>query len=191
MGAGLLPIALNRGTLLVLLGQERYQELWCDFGGRSDRGETDYETALREGKEELNGFLGSGGVLHSAVNDSFIKSFTNSRDKYISYLFKIKYDNKLPFYFNNNNAFIESHLPDLVNEEAYKKHTGLFEKNKIKWFTTREIARDLHKFRPHYIPILKELLAKEAELISTMYESNKKSRSESENSTRKLRKIEK
>ena len=58
MGAGILPVALYRGTLFLLLGQERNNNnLWSDFGGSSHKGEKPFKTAIREGNEELNGFL--------------------------------------------------------------------------------------------------------------------------------------
>ena len=59
MGAGILPVALYRGTLYLLLGQERHNSLWSDFGGSSHKRETPFKTAIREGTEELNGFLGT------------------------------------------------------------------------------------------------------------------------------------
>ena len=58
MGAGVLPLALYKGTLFFLLGQERNNNLWCDFGGSTIKGEKPFKTAIREGCEELNGFLG-------------------------------------------------------------------------------------------------------------------------------------
>ena len=33
MGAGILPVAVYRGALFILLGQERDNNLWADFGG--------------------------------------------------------------------------------------------------------------------------------------------------------------
>ena len=37
MGAGILLVALYRGTLFLLLGQERHNNLWSDFGGSAQR----------------------------------------------------------------------------------------------------------------------------------------------------------
>jgi len=39
---------------------------WSDFGGRVDRGETPMSAALREGGEELTGFLGDGQNIKGA-----------------------------------------------------------------------------------------------------------------------------
>ena len=38
MGAGILPIALYKGTIYLLLGQER-TNLWSDFGGSANKNE--------------------------------------------------------------------------------------------------------------------------------------------------------
>ena len=52
MGAGILPLAVFRSSIYLLLGQERHNNLWSDFGGSSLEGETIYQTAIREGEEE-------------------------------------------------------------------------------------------------------------------------------------------
>ena len=62
MGAGILPVALYRGCIYLLLGQERNDLLWSDFGGsteiKNNTREYPFITAIREGGEELNGILG-------------------------------------------------------------------------------------------------------------------------------------
>ena len=82
----------------------------------------------------------------------------------MSYIFKIKYDNKLPHYFNNNNSFLEQKIKKVV-EESSKTHNGLFEKIRMKWFTLDEISRDFKQFRQHYIPILRTIIDKEAKIV--------------------------
>ena len=47
MGAGILPVALFRGTIFILLGQERHNDLWCDFGGSKENDEHPIQTAVR------------------------------------------------------------------------------------------------------------------------------------------------
>ena len=101
MGAGVLPVALYKGTLFLLLGQERHNNLWCDFGGGQHKGEKPYKTAIREGTEELNGFLGDENDFETTVNNNFILSI--SFDRYTSYIFRTTYDKKLPQYFRNVN----------------------------------------------------------------------------------------
>ncbi len=95
MGAGILPVALYKNTLFLLLGQERHNNLWSDFGGGSIPGEKPYETAIREGTEELNGHLGSYKYLETKVKANFIVGIKH--DRYTSYLFKTTYTTKLPY----------------------------------------------------------------------------------------------
>ena len=47
MGAGILPLSVFRSSIFILLGQERHNNLWSDFGGSSLKGETIYQTAIR------------------------------------------------------------------------------------------------------------------------------------------------
>ena len=85
MGGGLLPITINRGNILVLMGQERSSKLWCDFGGSPEKGETYLDTALREGEEETSGFLGRGKYLQDLVNNNLVASINNGDKIYVLY----------------------------------------------------------------------------------------------------------
>ena len=156
MGAGILPITTHCGNVYVLLGQERYGNKWSDFGGSTNPGETFIKTALREGEEELNGILGSGTHLANIVKNNYIAEINNG-DRYSSFIFKIKYDNQLPNYFNNNNIFMENNFINRLDNNNIN-YNGFFEKRKIKWFTLDEIEKDYSIFRPHYIPILKRIV---------------------------------
>lgn len=154
MGAGVLPIALYKGTLFLLLGQERHNNLWCDFGGGTINGEKPYKTAIREGTEELNGFLGNKNDFEITVTNNMILSITF--DRYTSYIFKTNYDEKLPLYFTNVNNFAEFYLQDKIDI----KHNGLFEKKQIQWFPLSEFKEEKSHamFREHYKPILNLIL---------------------------------
>lgn len=156
MGAGILPIALYRGTIFLLLGQERHNNLLCDFGGSPHKDEQIIDTAIREGCEELNGLLGDIKTVDKLVKSNLILMIND--DKYTSYIFNIKYDKNLPYYFNNLNSFAESYLIDKVKGE----HNGLFEKKNIEWFKLNDLNLDLKKIiRPHYLNILDSISKKE------------------------------
>ena len=62
VAASILPITIHNNKLHFLFGKENPMEDsakgWSDFGGRVDDGETIIQAALREGSEELTGFLG-------------------------------------------------------------------------------------------------------------------------------------
>ena len=63
MGGGILPVSLQNGHLYFLLGKERGSNEWSDFGGSKEKGEIPFQTAMREGTEELCGFLGHNTIL--------------------------------------------------------------------------------------------------------------------------------
>lgn len=152
MGAGILPVTISNGILLFLMGKERGNGLWADFGGSTDYGEQPIQTAIREGGEELNGILGLDNDLYKKVTESMISPV--EFNKYTSFLFSLDYDKKLVQTFKNNNEFAEIYLHDLIN----KKHNGLFEKSEIKWFTVNEMKNNIKLFRPHYIPIINTII---------------------------------
>ena len=152
MGAGILPVCLYRHNLWFLFGKERSTGLWSDFGGASELGETDIETAIREGGEETNGFLDTDKNLYEKVMKYFISSIYY--DKYTSYLFRISYDKNLPTYFKNNNLFMEKHL----SKQVQNKRNGLFEKSEIRWFSYNDIQKEKHFFRPWYRSIINAII---------------------------------
>lgn len=168
MGAGILPVALFRGTIFILLGQERHNNLWCDFGGSKEKGETNIQTALREGEEELNGFLGINLDLDNLVNNNLLSSI--EYDKYASFLFKVKYDKNLPIYFNNVNNFAEKHLSDKVN----KLHNGLFEKKRIDWYSLETLKDKKNKLliRKHYLPHIDYIIKHERTIKDQLLKIN-------------------
>jgi len=156
MGAGVLPVALFRGTIYILLGQERYNDSWSDFGGSREKNETPFYTAIREGTEELNGFFGSEEDLEEELNYKSV--LTLKYDCYTSYVFSTKYNRELPKYFNNNNKFIEKQDSDKIRIIRDKKN-GLYEKSRIEWFDLKEFENEdkLQMIRPHYREIIKSL----------------------------------
>ena len=162
MGAGVLPVALYKGTLFLLLGQERKNNLWADFGGSAKKDERPLKTAIREGTEELNGFLGDENEFEVLVTSNMIISI--SYDKYTSYIFKTNYDKKLPTYFSNVNKFAEQHLQDKIDIE----HNGLFEKTQIQWFPLSKFKEDKSqiKLREFYKPLFNSIIKNERFIIS-------------------------
>ena len=62
MGGGILPVSKHNGKLYFLFGKEAFDDSgetgWADFGGGKEPEDNSvFETAVREGAEELNGFL--------------------------------------------------------------------------------------------------------------------------------------
>lgn len=170
MGAGLLPTALHRGTLYVLLGQERaghHSALWSDFGGTPEKGEKPYKTAIREGCEELNGFLGVMDELEETVNKNMILSICF--EKYTTFIFRTRYSKELPYYFANIHKFAEHHLKDKVESE-----NGLFEKKQIQWFSINKLKDPKFKdqLRPYYVELANSIIKNEKFIIKEIEKLN-------------------
>ena len=94
-GAGILPFARHEGFIYLFLGRENVEGghsasgQWSDFGGGKENDETELETALREGEEELNGLFGNREILSNLVKQTDIVIKTKT---FYTYLMEVKYD---------------------------------------------------------------------------------------------------
>jgi hypothetical protein len=145
--------------LYFLFGKEnKYEDTapgFSDFGGGSDNDETYIETAIREGGEELTGFLGSDADLKKMLERHGTYNIDNKSSKnqiYRVHLFPMEYDDKLPFYYNNNQRFLQKRL----NPNVLKK-TKIFEKEEIRWFSIDEIKSMKSQFRFFFPPIIDKI----------------------------------
>ncbi len=100
MYAGILPYAVHRGTLWVLLGKERAfpdfpgSNLWAPFGGGVEEGESLEDAALREGYEETMGVFGTPSQLKRRVDPTpWYHRGGMTR------LLRVRRDRNLPSYF--------------------------------------------------------------------------------------------
>jgi hypothetical protein len=159
MGGGILPVAKHNGKIYFLFGLEEYDKTWTDFGGSSELNETPYKTAIREGYEELNGFLGSKSNLQKMVSKNIILKL--KFDNYTTFLFKTPYDESLPQYFNAHHKFLNTNLPQIINKKGY------YEKCCIQWMTLREIKENKYKFRTFYQAIIDFILHNEDVISGT------------------------
>ena len=141
MGAGILPIAEFNGTIFFLFGLESYDKKWGDFGGSQIKQEITFKNAIREGYEEVNGFLGTKAEIERQVKNNFLAKLVKQDKTYTSYLFKIQYDKTLPHYFNNHHKFMKTNFPDKINKN------GFFEKSSMRWFTYNNLINEKHNFR--------------------------------------------
>ena len=151
MCGGIVPVAIHGKTLYFLFGREVGNKQWGDFGGGREGKETRFQTAIREGCEELDGFLGCESSLKKLVTDNLLAKINT--EKHLTYLFQIDYDENLPIYFNNHHKFIEKHLKPKVNKD------GLFEKSQIRWFSIAELKRSRSTFRPFYRKVLDNIIS--------------------------------
>ena len=152
MGAGILPISKYKNTIYFLLGCEHYDKKWSDFGGKKMNNESKLEIAIREGYEELNGFLGTKNQLKNLVKKNLVLEIEKQDKTYKSYLFTIPYDPNLPIYFNNHHKFMESNFPLTIDKN------GFFEKSQIRWFTLQELQSNKYEFRTFYKEIISEII---------------------------------
>ena len=159
MGGSILPVTLHNGKIYFLFGKERDIDEnpgWSDFGGGTDKGETFLQTAIREGGEELTGFLGSDNDLRKMLNKYGTYNIDYKSEGYSTYrchVFPMPYDHLLPHYYNNNQRFLQSRLdPKII------KNTKIFEKTQIKWFSFNDIKKNHKKFRSFYQNIIHLIL---------------------------------
>ena len=197
MGAGILPTTIYKNKLYFLFGKEnKYEDSapgFSDFGGGKDDNELLLDTAIREGGEELTGFLGSDEELKKLLNKTatYNIDILSKDDKiiYRTHIFPMLYDEKLPFYYNNNQRFIQKRLDSNVI-----KNSKIFEKEEIRWVCIDDLLKMKKQFRFFYVPTLERLI-KERKLIKKFITkgllSNRKKRTSKfraiKNDTRKRR----
>ena len=162
MGAGILPIAFHNGELFFLFGKEnKYNDTpgWADFGGGQDLGETVFECAMREGTEELTGFLGSESELKTMFRKN--PKFTLKQGNYTTFFLLIDYNESLPFYYNNNQRFLQKKLsPHLI------KTSKIFEKQEIQWFSLNDMKKKRKQFRSFYRLMVDLILEEKSSILS-------------------------
>lgn len=166
MGAGILPTTIHKGKLYFLFGKEnKYEDSaagFSDFGGGTDNNEGFLETAIREGNEELTGFLGTDDEIrnllkkHGTYNIDY-KAETHK--VYRMHIFPFEYNEYLPFYYNNNQRFLQKRL-----DQNVIKKSKIFEKEEIKWVCVDDIMKMKPQFRSYFQNIIEIMDAQKNEI---------------------------
>lgn len=181
MGGSILPVTIHNNKIYFLFGKERDIDEnpgWSDFGGGTDKGETFLQTAVREGGEELTGFLGDDATIRKMLTKYGTYDIDYKSEGYSTYrchIFPMVYDDKLPHYYNNNQKFLQKRLdPKII------KNTKIFEKTEIKWFSFDDIKKNHNKFRTFYKNIVHLILGNKSAIEKfvrscKMFKTNKKS----------------
>ena len=192
MGASILPVTIYKGKLYFLFGKERPDDEnpgWSDFGGGTDANESYVQTAIREGGEELTGFLGSDSDVKTLLTKygTFDVDFKSQGfNIYRVHIFPMEYDPKLPHYYNNNQRFLQKRLdPKIIRD------TKIFEKQQIRWFSVAEIVKMKQKkeFRSFYQNVVELILAKKVEIDAFIKKALlKKIRTKSKTKTKAFKK---
>ena len=170
MGAGILPITLcSDGKIYFLFGKEnKYEDSasgWSDFGGGTDNNETFFETACREGSEELTGFLGSSNDIASLLKrkgGAYTIDYTDKSGKhgtYRTHIVPLTHDPMLPHYYNNNQRFLQKHLDPKIIQS-----TKIFEKAEIRWICLDHLKKMRKQFRSFFQHIVDEILVNKSEI---------------------------
>lgn len=154
--AGILPYTQDEnGTHYFLFARERINNnsacsdrgLWSDFGGSRNKGETLKACAIREGSEELCGFLSKHLIKDNIIGQQSIKTYT-------TFIVHLKYEEhwSLPEYLNAHYEFMSHHqqIKPLIKDP----NNGLYEKDKFAWFSLKNIREKRDQFRPFYREIL-------------------------------------
>jgi 8-oxo-dGTP pyrophosphatase MutT (NUDIX family) len=175
MGGSILPVTIHNNKIYFLFGKERDIDEnpgWSDFGGGTDKGETLFQTAIREGGEEMTGFLGSSADIKKLLNKYGTYNLDYKSEGYTTYrchIFPMDYDDKLPFYYNNNQQFLQKRL-----DQKVIRNTKIFEKTQIKWFSFDEIKKDIKQFRSFYQNIVHLILGNKSAIEGFVNKSFKK-----------------
>jgi hypothetical protein len=152
MGAGILPTTIHKGKLYFLFGKEgKYEDSapgFSDFGGGTDNNESFLKTAIREAGEEFTGFLGNDNEVRKMLRKCGtynIDHKSDGHDTYRMHIFPFEYNEWLPYYYNNNQRFLQKRLPPKVF-----KTTKIFEKAEIRWVSIDELKRMRPQFRCYF-----------------------------------------
>jgi 8-oxo-dGTP pyrophosphatase MutT (NUDIX family) len=189
VAGSILPVTIHNNKLYFLFGKENSMEDsakgWSDFGGRVESGETPFTAALREGAEELTGFLGNNSELHKLIKQNG-GTYNLQHNKYHVHLFFMPYDENLPKYYNQNHRF----LWERMDKEVLNK-TKLFEKIEVDWFSVDDLKKKRGSFRNFYQEIVDIFIEKIDSITSFVQKKERKTGTKNRkqpNNTRKNKK---
>jgi len=172
VAGSILPVTIYKNKLHFLFGKENRMEDsakgWSDFGGGVEKNETPFQTAMREGGEELTGFLGDATTIKKLIkkNGGFYKIVCNN---YHVHIFFLDYDENLPKYYNQNHHFLWKRMDNQVLNQ-----TKLFEKIEIHWFSIDDLKTRRNEFREFYREIVDCIFSEKENIESFITKNNKK-----------------
>jgi 8-oxo-dGTP pyrophosphatase MutT (NUDIX family) len=186
MGAGILPTTIHDGKLYFLFGKEgKYEESapgYSDFGGGTDNNETYLETAVREAGEEFTGFLGNDNDVRKMLRKCGTYNIDHKTDGHKTYrvhIFPFEYNEWLPFYYNNNQRFLQKRL-----DKHVLKNSKIFEKAEIKWVAVDELQKMRPQFRFYFRNIVDMILNQKETIRNFIEKCQKKNPSSATATTR-------
>ena len=146
MGAGVLPVAFRGGRAYFLFSRERKgtknkdSGKWSDFGGKTERGESYRDTAIREAHEESMGLMGTTEDIAELIDECLVG--TVDVGFYRTYIVEVQYDSSIPEIFRDVFTKAPKGLVDSCN--------GLYEKDDAMWLRSDKIKHFRNEFRSWY-----------------------------------------
>ena len=141
----MLPVAFNGGRAYFLfsrewIGARKDAGMWSDFGGKTEKGESQFRTAVREAHEESMGLMGDTEDIEELINTSKIGEVDVGC--YKTYLVEVEYDESVPRVFQQEFQKAPKKLVSARN--------GLYEKDLAAWVRSDNVPRFAKNFRNWY-----------------------------------------
>lgn len=190
MGAGILPTCIYKNKLYFLFGKEgKFEDSapgYSDFGGGTDNSESFMHTAIREASEELTGFLGNKREIQKMLKRGTynIDYVSDGHKPYRMHIFYYPYNEWLPFYYNNNQQFLQKHL-----DENVLKKTKIFEKAEIAWIPVDRLKKMRPKFRCYFQNIVDMMIAQQDNILQFIRKRQSTKTRRATHTTTRTRKI--
>lgn len=171
-GSSVLPVSIHKGELFFLFGKENELEKsakgFSDFGGGTEPGESVWDAAMREGSEEMTGFLGDKDALEKLIktNGGVFKTQLNN---YHVHIFFIEFDPNLPKYYNANHHFLWERM-----DKQLLSRTKLFEKEQVQWFSIPMMEDKIKEFRKFYQEVVLHIISQKQAITAFIINRKKK-----------------
>ena len=136
---------------------------------------------MREGGEELTGFLGDGKQIEALIKRSG-GVYKMQYETYHIHLFNLPYNADLVKHYNDNHQFLWQRM-----NKKFLTNTKLFEKIEIKWFGLREMKKRRNEFRNFYRNVVDLILKEEPNIRKFLKKCSTRRRSKSNRKTQKKR----
>ena len=95
---------------------------------------------------------------------------SDGHSNYRMHIFKMDYDQLLPYYYNNNQRFLQKRL-----DVAIIKKTKIFEKAEIRWVCVDELPKMRKEFRSYFQNIV-DIICEQQQKIRTFIIKSKKNK---------------
>jgi DNA-binding cell septation regulator SpoVG len=88
---------------------------------------------------------------------------------YHVHIFFLDYDAKLPEYFTNHHQFVWNRMDKPILNDS-----KLFEKQEIRWFSSKELRTKQNEFRSFYKDIVSQIIDEQSQIQSFIMKKYKK-----------------